>query len=60
MKVALISKSGLLEFKNSKVLSRLHLYFLIKKVAITQDARLWPRTLWTSTLSYCDMASSTN
>lgn len=50
MKVTLISKSGLLEFKNSSVLIMDQLYLRIKKVASTHDERLWPRTEWTKTL----------
>jgi hypothetical protein len=42
MKVALISKSGLLEFKNSNVLSKDHLYFLIMYAAKAQVALLCP------------------
>ena len=51
MKVALISRSGLLEFKNSNVFSRDHLYLRIMNEAITQDERLYPLTEWTNTLS---------
>ena len=51
MNVALISKSGLLEFKNSKVFKRLQLYFRIIYVAITQDALDYPLTECTNTLS---------
>ena len=59
MNVALISRSGLLEFKNSSVLRRLQRYFLIRYVAITQDARDCPLTEWMRTLSYSVIASST-
>ena len=50
MKVTLISRSGLREFKNSNVLIIDQLYFRMRKVANTQDDRLWPLTEWTSTL----------
>jgi hypothetical protein len=44
MNVPLISNSGLLEFRNSKVLRSDHLYFLIKKAAKTEAALLYPLT----------------
>jgi hypothetical protein len=44
MKVPLISRSGLLEFKNSSVLSIDHLYFFIKKAAKTEEDLLYPLT----------------
>jgi hypothetical protein len=44
MNVPLISRSGLLEFKNSKVLSIDHLYFFIKYAAKTEEDLLYPLT----------------
>ena len=58
MKVPLISRSGLLEFKNSSVLSIDHLYFFIKKAAKTEEDLLYPLTEWTSTDSYFLIAFS--
>ena len=60
MKVALISRSGLLLFKNSNVLSRDHLYFRIIYAANVHVALLWPRTECTKTLSVDYKASSIN
>lgn len=60
MKVALISRSGLLEFRNSRVLSRLQRYLRIMKEAMTQEARDCPLTEWTRTLSYSFIAESIN
>jgi hypothetical protein len=60
MKVALISKSGLLEFKNSNVLSKDHLYFLIMYAAKAQVALLCPLIEWTNTDSVALRASSIN
>jgi hypothetical protein len=37
MKVPLISRLCLLEFRNSSVLSMLHLYFLMKKAASADE-----------------------
>jgi hypothetical protein len=58
MKLALISRSGLLELRNSRVLRRFHRYFFMKNAARTQDARLYPLTECTSTLSVFSIASS--
>jgi hypothetical protein len=58
MKVPRISKSGLLEFKNSRVLSIDQRYFLMKYAASTEELLLCPLTEWTSTLSYFLMAFS--
>jgi hypothetical protein len=58
MKVPLISKSGLLEFKNSSVLRRDHLYFLIMYTAKTEAALLCPLTECTKILSDFLTASS--
>jgi hypothetical protein len=44
MKVPRISRSGLLEFKNSSVLSIDHLYFFIKYAANTEEDLLYPLT----------------
>lgn len=59
MKVPRISRSGLLEFKNSSVLSIDHLYFFIKYAANTEEDLLYPLTEWTSTDSYFLIAFST-
>ena len=58
MKVPLISKSGLLEFRNSSVFSMDHLYFRMKYAANTELLLLWPLTEWTKTLSYFLIAFS--
>lgn len=58
MKVALISKSGLLEFKNSSDLSSDQWYLRMIKAASAQVARLWPLTEWTRTDSAESSASS--
>lgn len=58
MKVALISKSGLLLFRNSRLLSSDHLYFRIMYAARVHVALLWPLIEWTSTLSVASTASS--
>jgi|APGre2960657423_1045063.scaffolds.fasta_scaffold168102_1 hypothetical protein len=59
MNVPLISRSGLLEFKNSKVLSIDHLYFFMKYAAKTEEDLLCPLTEWTKTDSYFLIAFST-
>ena len=58
MKVPLISRSGLLEFRNSNVLSIDQRYFRMKYAANTEELLLYPLTEWTSTLSYFLMAFS--
>lgn len=58
MNVALISRSGLLLFRNSRLLRRDHLYFLIIYAARVQVALLCPLTECTKTLSVCSTASS--
>ena len=58
MKVALISRSGRLEFKNSSDLRRDHLYFLMMYAARAHVALLWPLTEWTRTDSVASSASS--
>ena len=58
MKVPRISRSGLLEFRNSSVFNMDHLYFLMKYAASTDDDRLWPLTEWTRTDSYFLIAFS--
>lgn len=60
MNVALISRSGLLEFKNSSALRRDHLYFLIIYAASAHVALLYPLTEWTRTDSVASRASSIN
>lgn len=60
MNVALISRSGLLEFKNSRALSRDHLYFRIMYAARAHVALLYPLTEWTKTDSVASRASSMN
>lgn len=60
MKVALISRSGLLEFKNSSAFKRDHLYLRIMYAAKVHVARLWPLTEWTRTDSVASRASSIN
>ena len=60
IKVALISRSGRLLFKNSRVFNRDHLYLFIIKAASAQVARLCPLTEWTRTLSVAWWASSIN
>lgn len=56
--VPLISKSGLLEFKNSSVFNMDHLYFLMKYAAKTEDDLDWPLTECTNTDSYFLIAFS--
>jgi len=58
MKVALISKSGRREFKNSRDLRSDHLYFLMMYAARAHVALLWPLTEWTRTDSVASSASS--
>jgi hypothetical protein len=58
MKVALISRSGRLEFKNSSDLRRDHLYFLMMYAARAHVALLCPLTECTSTDSVASSASS--
>ena len=58
MKVPLISRSGLLEFRNSKVFSIDQRYFLMKYAANTEELLLYPLTECTRTLSYFLIAFS--
>lgn len=53
----LISRSCLLEFKNSKVLSILHLYLRIIKAQMTKHALFWAFSDFISTLSWFSKAS---
>ena len=59
MKEARISRSGLLELRNSSVLKSVQRYLRMKYAASTQELRHWPRTECTSTLSVFCRASST-
>ena len=60
MKVALISRSGRLLLRNSRVFNKDHLYFLMIYAASAHVALDCPLTEWTSTLSVAYSASSTN
>ena len=58
MKVALISRSGRLLLRNSRLFSSDHLYLRMMYAARAQVARLWPLTECTSTDSVASKASS--
>ena len=58
MKVPLISRSGLLELRNSRVLSIDQRYFRMKYAARTDELLLCPLTECTRTLSYFLIAFS--
>lgn len=60
MKVALISRSGLREFKNSSDFNSDHLYLRMMYAARAHVALLCPRTEWTRTDSVASRASSIN
>ena len=56
-KLGLISRSYLLEFRNSKVFNMLHRYLLMTKAAMTKQALFCAFSLLTSTLSWFSSAS---
>lgn len=56
-KLGLISRSYLLEFKNSSVFNMLHRYLLITYAAMTKQALFWAFSLLTRTLSWFSRAS---
>lgn len=58
MKLAQISKSGRLLFKNSSVLNKVHLYFCMKYTARTAEALDCPQTECTRQLSAFSTVSS--
>ena len=58
MKVALISRSGRLLLRNSRLFNSDHLYLRMMYAARAQVARLWPLTECTSTDSVASKASS--